>query len=338
MDGTLSSLIDDDQKKKIVSCAGKGGAEGDDHCGKPDCPVCTAFGFSKKGLSFQGLAQFSDARLLFFPVHSLVGPVWITCPSSLEAAGCIANVSNNNHEHVNWLQWNDYLDKQVEHGTPEVQTLAWSGLPDRINLGWVYLSVFGKSPTKAQTDPSTPRASQPHPAIPQEPSKWKIQIGEEANGPKFLGDIPILKSIANRIVLVSDRVFSVVVEDQLEVRTSVSISPLTGAAESGALFTYEALPRATFLFFQIIYLDPSLFRVPTAGAKNGKPANEVSSEVIHFNGADEPAKSKEIASHVEGGLALAEFLGIGGSNTRGLGRMKIFPVESSSVPGKEQTQ
>src|SRR5438105_3522132 len=46
-------------------CAGKGGDKGEKHCGKHDCEVCTAFGFSKNNQSFQGLAQFSDARILF---------------------------------------------------------------------------------------------------------------------------------------------------------------------------------------------------------------------------------------------------------------------------------
>ncbi len=66
-----------------LSCAGKGAEDGDGHCGKSDCEVCMTFGYSKKNSSFQGLAQFHDARILFFPVYSMIGPVWITCPGIL---------------------------------------------------------------------------------------------------------------------------------------------------------------------------------------------------------------------------------------------------------------
>jgi CRISPR-associated protein Cmr4 len=61
--------------------------------------------------------------------------------------------------------------------------------------------------------------------------------------------------VRERIVLVSDKVFSQVVNSNLEVRTSVSIDPETGAAEKGALFTYEAIPRAAFLWTDVVVDD-----------------------------------------------------------------------------------
>lgn len=63
------------------------------------------------------------------------------------------------------------------------------------------------------------------------------------------------ESACNRIVLISDKLFSQVVNSNLEVRTSVSINPETGAAEEGALFTYEAIPRAAFLWFDVVKDD-----------------------------------------------------------------------------------
>jgi CRISPR-associated protein Cmr4 len=108
---------------------------------------------------------------------------------------------------------------------------------------------------------------------------------------------------------VSDSSFSAIVDDQLEVRTSVSISPQTGAAEPGALFTTEALPRATVLQFQVTALNSKNFRLPN-GTTNGKPV-ERGISAIHDT--------------VWSGLELIEFLGIGGINTRGMGRMRVFP-------------
>jgi len=75
---------------KEYSCAGRGGEEGENHCGSvnPACPVCVPYGFSKgTGNSMQGLAQFFDAQILFFPVASLVGTVWVTSPMVLEGLG-----------------------------------------------------------------------------------------------------------------------------------------------------------------------------------------------------------------------------------------------------------
>ena len=66
-------------------------------------------------------------------------------------------------------------------------------------------------------------------------------------------DIP--QQVRDRIVLISDKLFTHVVNSNLEVRTSVSINPETGAAEEGALFTYEAIPRATFLWMDVIVDD-----------------------------------------------------------------------------------
>ncbi len=61
--------------------------------------------------------------------------------------------------------------------------------------------------------------------------------------------------IADRTVLVTPKLFSQIVNSNLEVRTSVSIDPLTGAAEQGALFTYEAIPRATWLWSDVVEDD-----------------------------------------------------------------------------------
>jgi len=75
---------------KEYSCAGRGGEGGEAHCGSvnPACPVCVPYGFSKgSGNSMQGLAQFSDMHILFFPVASLVGTVWVTSPMALEGLG-----------------------------------------------------------------------------------------------------------------------------------------------------------------------------------------------------------------------------------------------------------
>src|SRR5208282_214039 len=72
-------------------------------------------------------------------------------------------------------------------------------------------------------------------------------VGSPASLPQ-----PSTNSFA-RSVLVPDELFGTLVNDNLEVRTLVSIDPETGAAEDGALFTYEAIPRSTLLWFDVVY-------------------------------------------------------------------------------------
>jgi len=266
------------------SCAGKGGDFGEVHCGLPSCGVCTTYGFSngKVKRSFQGLAQIGDARILLFPVYSVAGPVWVTCPGSLEDAG----VRQPGMEEC-WAEWNGRLNLQQA----SVAT-AGDSLPNPLNLGWLYLPRYSGGSGSGLA-----------------PLSWTIADAECGK----LQDNAYLRTALGRTVMVGDALFSHIVEDQLEVRTSVSINPETGAAEYKALFTAEAIPRACFFFFPVTYLNPANFLVPTA--TGGQP-------VLGRSGA--AAGLDDVRGTVEEGLRLIEFMGIGGVNTRGMGRLRIL--------------
>lgn len=247
---------DKNQKDIYYSCAGKGVNDGEGHCGSPDCEVCIAFGFSKQSGSFQGLAQFSDARILFFPVHSMIGPVWITCSSVLKEYE-IAERSTLTYD-----------DEQIQTDLVDKDK--------QLNLGWIHLKNREKSAPITET-------------------------------------LKVPGEIFNRLVLVSDKLFPRIVNDNLEVRTSVAIDPATGAAEEKALFTYEAIPRATILCFDVVYNKPEYFRIKMndsdAPIQTGKPAGE---------------GWKWVEENVVKGIKLMEYLGVGGMNTRGMGRLKYL--------------
>lgn len=229
------------QPGKWPRCAGQGQAKGEyqGHCGKPDCPICVSFGFSKGNNSFQGLAQFGDARLVFFPVHSLAGPVWVTCPAILS----------------------DLEGPVAAPGDTQARVADGIQVGNRLNLGWLMLEA---EKGFALTLPGVPA------------------------------------EILNRAVLVSDKLFSHIVNDNLEVRTSVSIDPQTGAAAEGALFTYEALPRSSVLVFDVVMSAPKFYKI-----QGQMP-------------------SASVRATVESGLRLFEALGVGGMNTRGMGRFKVL--------------
>ncbi|ACI21835.1 MULTISPECIES: type III-B CRISPR module RAMP protein Cmr4 [Thermodesulfovibrio] len=241
------------------SCAGRGGDGGEKHCGKinPACPVCIPYGFSKgTGNSIHGLAQFFDAHIVFFPVASMIGPVWITSPMALEGLGLQRNFAVNDNSFYP-------LGTQIQS--------------DKLNFGWLML----KKDNSGQ--------------------------GNLNNlSPEISSDI-----IKQRAVLVSDRLFSHVVNRNLEVRTSVSIDPQTGTAEEKALFTYEAIPRGTVLAFDIIY-------------NSGKALRIGGRELKTEGNAD--VGTAWVKAQVEKGLKLFEILGIGGMGTRGMGRIKILNI------------
>jgi CRISPR-associated protein Cmr4 len=250
-------------------CAGKGGGEGEKHCGQPGCPVCTTYGFSKgkTGSSFQGLAQFFDARILFFPVHSMIGPVWVTCPSVLAEHGI-----NETEPAESTFRRFPYLDAAKKD-------IGISTRHSRLNLGWLLLTK--------QDD-----AGALHGKL--------TEVREE---------------IRQRAVLISNGLFSRVVNDNLEVRTSVAIDPDTGAAEDQALYTYEAIPRATVLWFDVVFNKPEFFRITRGGGFDEQPIQ---------HGKTDGAGWTWVQENVKEGLGLMKLLGVGGMNTRGMGRLEIL--------------
>lgn len=250
LSGTARTYSAMQEEGKFPGCAGQGagGEDYEGHCGGYDCPICVTFGFSKGANgSFQGLAQFSDAQLVLFPVHTLAGSVWVTCPDALREVG-------------------------VEKGEPKdsgsVCVAEGVKVEGKLNLGWLMLS----------------KDSQPFTL------NGKLQ---EVRG-----------EIKKRAVLVSNKLFSHIVNDNLEVRTSVSIDPKTGAASEGALFTYEALPRASVLAFNVIASAPKHYKI--------------NKQVPLSNGG------KTVKGTVEAGLRFFEYLGVGGMNTRGMGRLRVL--------------
>lgn len=237
-----------------LQCAGSGQnkEENKRHCQDPHCPICYTFGYLKgQDGGVSGHVNIGDARLLLFPVYSLAGPVWVTCPSVLG-------------------EWEESADDPGDKvGLPQVlQGHA------HLNLGWLML----------------PKTDGP------------FVLPEKISG--------IPQSMRERAVLVSDKLFSQIVNSNLEVRTSVSIDPETGAAADKALFTYEAIPRAAILWMEVVEDDYS--------GKFPKD-HEMAVKLKHTRPLDV----------VTEGLRLAEMLGIGGMGTRGFGRVRLLKGEDA---------
>jgi CRISPR-associated protein Cmr4 len=121
------------------------------------------------------------------------------------------------------------------------------------------------------------------------------------------------------IIIVPESLFSQIVNSNLEVRTSVSIDPITGAAKEGALFTSEAIPRGTIFYGDLRIFDKSAFE-----GISDKISDLPNSDILK----DALCDSKHFF----------ETLGIGGMTTRGFGRLKInnFGCENKNDESKDK--
>ncbi len=155
--------------------------------------------------------------------------------------------------------------------------LGGAGENGKIKIGWLYIDVENLAVEKPKLDGLAGK------------SEWQL--------------------LEQKIYMVSDKLFTQIVNDNLETRTSVAINSETGAAEDQALFTYEAIPRATWLISKVIQDD---FR--SNGFETAKNC-QVNDRVKDW---------KSPMDVVKAGFKVIEYLGIGGMTTRGFGRMKII--------------
>ncbi|HHW58079.1 MAG TPA: hypothetical protein GXX15_10575 [Clostridia bacterium] len=107
----------------------------------------------------------------------------------------------------------------------------------------------------------------------------------------------------DKIVIVPESLFSQIVNSNLEVRTSVSIDPITGAAKEGALFTSEAIPRGTIFYGDLRIFDKSAF----------EGLDKIKDLPDYGMLKDALCSSKHFFNT----------LGIGGMTTRGFGRIEL---------------
>ncbi|MBU1669038.1 hypothetical protein KKC13_11520 [bacterium] len=109
-------------------------------------------------------------------------------------------------------------------------------------------------------------------------------------------DLQSSKLKLDDIIIVPDSLISQIINANLEVRTSVSIDPITGAAKDTALFTSEAIPRGTIFC----------------------------GEVRGFQRDNGLLNLDDIFNALNDSKQYYESLGVGGMTTRGFGRMKIL--------------
>lgn len=179
-------------------------------------------------------------------------------------------------------------DKEIwpEDSGRIVTSLTWSKAA--LNLGWLLLNAQGG---------------------------LIVDPGSQLQG------MPQWQAIKGRLALVTPKLFTQIVNSNLEVRTSVSINPATGAAEDQGLFTYEALPRAAWLWCDVVEDDYRSTFPPTDKQFRHDP-QDVQNKGTENAGASLGKGWRRPLDVVTAGIHLMEYLGIGGMGTRGFGRIQ----------------
>jgi CRISPR-associated protein Cmr4 len=186
------------------------------------------FGSDSDKHPFAGAVQFSEARLLTFPIRSARGSfAWVTCPLALARA--------------------------VRDGVPGVKAIEGAALKVLTGDKGDEHVLFAKS------GPLT---------LGEKVVLEEYTFTHAGELPSGLGDAlakllkegeqeldPVWKEVASRLVILSDGMMSFFAQNACEVAQHVRISDETGTAEGGALFNQENVPSET-LFYSVIQFFP----------------------------------------------------------------------------------
>jgi CRISPR-associated protein Cmr4 len=176
------------------------------------------FGSDNANHAFAGALQFSEARLLAFPIRSAKGSfAWITCPLMLQRA---ARDSVVPAELLKGLT--EPSDDKAIFDTGTNSKLALDGkvvLEEYTfeGVAWLGLSRLGERMAKL---------------LPAEDAVWQ--------------------EISSRLVILSNGMMSFFAQNACEVAQHVKISDETGTAEGTALFNQENVPSET-LFYAVVH-------------------------------------------------------------------------------------
>ena len=164
-----------------------------------------------------GALAFGDAHLLLFPVRSLKGVMaLITCPFVLK-------------------RYRIDLERIGTHDLPQIPDVSG----EKACAGKDCLNIDGKKILLEDLDLN----------VDENPGaeKWANLISSRVHG----NHVDFQQEIARRFVIVSDDVFSFMVDTATEVRTRIRIDDERGVVTKGALWYEENLPAESILWGMI---------------------------------------------------------------------------------------
>ena len=181
------------------------------------------FGDPNKG-DYASAVAFTDARLLFFPVKSVIGIfAWVTCPYVLERFQ-----KDCQNADLDFTLLNKLLSEEIPNKITDSSQLATNDSYTEIML-----------------------------------EDYLFAVQKDADFTSFVksfsSHLPVGSGMQERFVshavLLSDDDFTYFVKYAIEVNTRIKINPQTGTVDGTALFTEEFLPPESILYSLIFYDD-----------------------------------------------------------------------------------
>uniref|UniRef100_UPI0040567442 type III-B CRISPR module RAMP protein Cmr4 n=1 Tax=Candidatus Electrothrix sp. TaxID=2170559 RepID=UPI0040567442 len=265
MDGKKDKSCPGDQPEDGKSAKQRTRAE---YCAIESCPICQTFGFpslniqQKQIAGHEGRVWFRDARLAFFPALTDKGTLWFSTPGRaaawLEVEGC------------------EYPELLGSGTGPLALSVGRARAISTLRVGWLAISGIADHNGNEQVQQVVEALQKSTLEFPTE-KYWQ--------------------HIVNNAVLLDENNFYRLVETCLERRTCNRVDQETGTVAQGALFSYEALPRASLLCSRIF-------------------AEKAFSGTVDY-GYTSPVEVCKLSGE---GFAR---MGIGGMQTRGLGSLLV---------------
>jgi CRISPR-associated protein Cmr4 len=182
------------------------------------------FGSDDANNSSAGSLQFSEAKILAFPVRSAKGSfAWITSPLILRRAAR-----------------DGVLDAAIipVKEPKDDEAIICTGSAVLLKTNQVVLEEY----TFNQTEGNAKEVAEALAGL------LKDESGED----------PVWKEVSSRLVILSDGMMSFFAQNACEVAQHVRISDVTGTAEPGALFNQENVPSETLLYAVVHATDSRL--------------------------------------------------------------------------------
>ncbi len=217
---------------------------------KNDCSdAAWLFGSDSAKVSFAGAVQFSEAKLLAFPIRSAKGSfAWITSPLILERAVRDGVITKENLPNFSSLKDNSAIvgnnSKVLIDNKIVLEEYTFETISDQ------NINTLGE--------------------------QLKSKIVED----------PVWVSIPERLVVLSDGIMSFFAKNACEVAQHVRISDETGTAEGGALFNLESVPSETMFYSVVHFLKGRGEQFKNKKADDAFEAfsNKIKDEVFQFGG------------------------------------------------------
>lgn len=179
--------------------------------------------------SIAGAIAVSDAKLLAFPVRSNVAPfVWVTCPTVLQRLAMDLKFVESDKEE----KPKEWLNNSIQF---EEEKAVWL-----INKGDI----------------------KDNPILLEEVIVKLLEIKDE----RLVSSLDILPNTIDKLLLVSDTIFTYLTETTTEVQTQIKIDSNTGTTKDGSLRYQELLPSDTLLY-SVIYFKNQMIETNNIKAK-----------------------------------------------------------------------